>query len=139
MYCMCLVWKLKLGTRIVHILNLIYYQLMSLEWGVLAVLNSICTNGNNLKFVTVPWSDVQDSVRTGMVEYVREMMSSSGVSLPTRSIIGKRIKRYYRSQRHQAQIKADKEKRRRQRFLNKRNRLTMVGLYYIFNFHTQMA
>lgn len=106
---------------------------------VLTVLNSICANGNNLKFVTVPWSDVQDSVRTEMVEYVREMMSSSGVSLPTRSIIGKRIKRYYRSQRHQAQIKADKEKRRRQRFLNKRNRLTMVGLYYIFYFHTQMA
>ena len=87
---------------------------MLLEWGVLTVLNSICANGNNLKFVTVPWSDVQDSVRTEMVEYVREMMSSSGVSLPTRSIIGKRIKRYYRSQRHQAQIKADKEKRRRQ-------------------------
>ena len=112
---------------------------MLLEWGVLTVLYSICANGNNLKFVTVPWSDVQDSVRTEMVEYVREMMSSSGVSLPTRSIIGKRIKRYYRSQRHQAQIKADKEKRRRQRFLNKRNRLTMVGLYYIFYFHTQMA
>ena len=112
---------------------------MLLEWGVLTVLNSICANGNNLKFVTVPWADVQDSVRTEMVEYVREMMSSSGVSLPTRSIIGKRIKRYYRSQRHQAQIKADKEKRRRQRFLNKRNRLTMVGLYYIFYFHTQMA
>lgn len=105
----------------------------------MTVLNSICANGNNLKFVTVLWSDVQDSVRTEMVEYVREMMSSSGVSLPTRSIIGKRIKRYYRSQRHQAQIKADKEKRRRQRFLNKRNRLTMVGLYYIFYFHTQMA
>ena len=116
MYFMCLVWKLKLGTRIVHILNLIYYQLMLLEWDVLTVLNSICANGNNLKFVTVPWSDVQDSVRTEMVEYVREMMSSSGVSLPTRSIIGKRIKRYYKSQRHQAQIKAEKEKRRRQRF-----------------------
>ena len=112
---------------------------MLLEWGVLTVLNSICANSNNLKFITVPWSDVHDSVRTEMVEYVREMMSSSGVSLPTRSIIGKRIKRYYRSQRHQAQIKADKEKRRRQRFLNKRNRLTMVGLYYIFYFHTQMA
>ena len=33
---------------------------MLLEWGVLTVLNSICANGNNLKFVTVPWSDVQD-------------------------------------------------------------------------------
>ena len=31
--------------------------------------------------------------------------------------------------RHQAHSKADKEKRR-QRFLNKRNCLTMVGLYY---------
>ena len=29
-----------------------------------------------------------------------------------------------------AHSKADKKKRRRQRFLNKRNCLTMVGLYY---------
>lgn len=84
---------------------------MLLEWGVLTVLNSICANGNNLKFVTVPWSDVQDSVRTEMVEYVREMMSSSGVSLPTRSIIGKRIKRYYRSQR-QAKLKLRQTRRK---------------------------
>ena len=82
----------------------------------------------------VPWSDVQDSVRTDVVEYVREMMLSFGVSLPKRGIIGKRIKRYYRHQRHQAQIKADKEKRRKQQFLNKRNCITIVGLYYIFYF-----
>ena len=65
-----------------------------------------------------------------MVKYVREMMLSGGVLLPTRGVIGKRIKRSYWSQRHEAHSKADKEKRRRQRFLNERNCLTMVGLYY---------
>ena len=65
-----------------------------------------------------------------MVNYVREMMLSGGVLLPTRGVIGKRIKRSYWSQRHQAHRKADKKKRRSQRFLNKRNCLTMVGLYY---------
>ena len=70
------------------------------------------------------------TVRTEMVKYVREMMLSGGVLLPTRGVIGKRIKRCYWSQRHQAHSKADKEKRRRQRFLNKRNCLAMVGLYY---------
>ena len=69
------------------------------------------------------------TVRTEMVKYVRVMMLSGGVLLPTRGVIGKRIKRSYWSQRHQAHSKADKKKRR-QRFLNKRNCLTMVGLYY---------
>ena len=93
------------------------------------LFNSICANCNNLKFVT---SHVRmfKTVRTEMVKYMREMMLSGGVLLPTRGVIGKRIKRPYWSQRHQAHSKADKEKRRRQRFLNKRNCLTMVGLYY---------
>ena len=64
-----------------------------------------------------------------MVNYVKEMMLSGGVLLRSRGVIGKRIKRSYWSQRHQAHSK-EKEKRRRQRFLNKRNCLTMVGLYY---------
>ena len=59
-----------------------------------------------------------------MVKYVREMMLSGGVLLPTRGVIGKRVKDI------KLTVRADKEKRRRQRFLNKRNCLTMVGLYY---------
>ena len=120
-------WKLKLGTCIFRSLETINSWCDSC--GVYCLFNSICANCNNLKFVT---SHVRmfKTVRTEMVKYVREMMLSGGVLLPTRGVIGKRIKRCYGSQRHQAHSKADKEKRRRQRFLNKRNCLTMVGLYY---------
>lgn len=64
-----------------------------------------------------------------MTEYVHEILSfdedGNAIVPPSRSIILRRIKRYYRSQRHQQVTKANQEKRRRKRFINRRNRLTM--------------
>lgn len=70
-----------------------------------------------------------------MVKYVREVLSfgenqGERAHPPSGAVILKRIKRYYRSQRYQAQLKRDQERRRRQRLLNRRNRLTMVQCIY---------
>ena len=56
-----------------------------------------------------------------------------------RAVILKRIKRYYRSQRQQAVVKNDKDRRRRQRFLNRKNVLTMVDAYVGENYKIQTS
>ncbi|XP_068728061.1 uncharacterized protein [Montipora capricornis] len=77
----------------------------------------------------VPWSEIDPSLCNEIYQYIHEMMAfdedGNAVVPPSRGVIIKRVKRYYRSQRHQQITKADQEKRRRQRFINRRNRLTM--------------
>ena len=83
----------------------------------------------------MPWADVGHDLQDEMVEFVRTvLMSYEGEDgkrqeAPARAVILKRIKRYYKSQRQQAVVKNDKERRRRQRILNRKNRLTMVNAY----------
>jgi len=78
----------------------------------------------------VPWGEVDKSLVQEIVEFIKQEMSYDDSGKPKKppcsSVIMKRIKRYYRSQRHQCMIKSDQQKRRRQRLLNRRNRLTMV-------------
>lgn len=73
----------------------------------------------------VPWSEIDPSLRNEIYQYIHEMMAfdedGNAVVPPSRGVIIKRVKRYYRSQRHQQITKADQEKRRRQRFINRRN------------------
>ncbi|XP_015760463.1 PREDICTED: uncharacterized protein LOC107339673 isoform X4 [Acropora digitifera] len=80
-----------------------------------------------------PWSEVDESIRNEMTEYVHEILSfdedGNAIVPPSRSIILRRIKRYYRSQRHQQVTNANQEKRWRKRFINRRNRLTMLSSY----------
>jgi len=78
----------------------------------------------------VPWGEVDKSLVKEIVEFIKQEMSYDNSGKPKKppcsSVIMKRVKRYYRSQRHQCMIKSDQQKRRRQRLLNRRNRLTMV-------------
>lgn len=83
----------------------------------------------------VPWGEMNKTLIDDMVKYVREVLSfgenqGERAHPPSGAVILKRIKRYYRSQRYQAQLKRDQERRRRQRLLNRRNRLTMVQCIY---------
>ena len=82
----------------------------------------------------MPWSEIDESLHNEMVQYVHEMLAfdedGNAVVPPSRRVILRRIKRYYRSQRQQQVTKADQEKRRRKRFINRRNRLTMVTMPY---------
>ena len=79
----------------------------------------------------VPWGEVDKSLVKEIVEFIKQEMSYDDNGKPKKtpcsSVITKRVKRYYRSQRHQSMIKSDQLKRRRQRLLNRRNRLTMVS------------
>ena len=81
-------------------------------------------------FLSVPWGEVQKSLVNEVVEFIKEELSYDENGKPKKppcsSVITKRVKRYYRSQRHQSIIKSDQAKRRRQRLMNRRNRLTMV-------------
>lgn len=82
----------------------------------------------------MPWGEVDKNTIQEMVHYVRGVMNfwegGKEIHPPGGTVILKRIKRYFQS--HQAQVKASQE-RRRQRMLNRRNRLTMVS---ILKFHT---
>lgn len=87
----------------------------------------------------VPWGELDQTIVQDMVNYVRSVMSfgegGEEIHPPGGAVILKRIKRYYRSQRHQAQVKSSQERRRRQRLLNRRNRLTMVRYQYLNSIH----
>ena len=82
----------------------------------------------------MPWSEIDESLCNEMAQYVHEVLAfdedGNAVVPPPRRVILRRIKRYYRSQRQQQVTKADQEKRRRKRFINRRNRLTMVTMPY---------
>ena len=82
----------------------------------------------------MPWSEIDELLRNEMAQHVHEMLAfdedGNAVVPPSRRVILRRIKRYYRSQRQQQVTKADQEKRRRKRFINRRNRLTMVTMPY---------
>ena len=82
-------------------------------------------------FLLVPWGEVDKNLVKEIVEFIKEEMSYDDNGKPKKppcsSVITKRVKRYYRSQRHQCMLKSDQIKRRRQRLLNRRNRLTMVS------------
>ena len=82
----------------------------------------------------MPWSEIDESLRNEMAQYVHEVLAfdedGNAVVPPSRRVILRRIKRYYHSQRQQQVTKADQEKRRRKRFINRRNRLTMVTMPY---------
>ena len=84
--------------------------------------------------IIVPWSEIDDSLRNEMAQYIHEMLAfdkdGNAVVPPSRVVILRRIRRYYRSQGQQQVTKADQEKRRRKRFINRRNRLTMVTMPY---------
>ena len=82
----------------------------------------------------MPWSEIDDSLCNEMAQYIHEMLAfdkdGNAVVPPSRGVILRRIKRYYHNQRQQQVTKADQEKRRRKRFINRRNRLTMVTMLY---------
>ena len=86
-------------------------------------------------FLLVPWGEVEKNLVKEILEFIKQEMSFDNNGTPKKppcsSVILKRVKRYYRSQRHQLMIKNDQLKRRRQRLLNRRNRLTMVPFLYI--------
>ena len=86
-------------------------------------------------FFSVPWGEVEKSLVKEIVNFIKQEMSFDNDGKPKKapcsSVILKRVKRYYRSQRHQCMIKSDQLKRRRQRLLNRRNRLTMVPFFYL--------
>ena len=88
-----------------------------------------------LFFFLVPWGEVDKRLVKEIVDFIRQEMSFDNngqpKKVPCSSLILKRVKRYYRSQRHQCMIKSDQLKRRRQRLLNRRNRLTMVPFVYL--------
>ena len=81
-------------------------------------------------FLLVPWGEVDKGLVKEIVDFMKQEMSYDGNGKqkknPCSSLITKRVKQYYRSQRHQHMIKSDQLKRKRQRLLNRRNRLTMV-------------
>ena len=78
-------------------------------------------------YILVKWCELSPDLILEVTDYIKELCSHTG-QVPTKTVIKTRFKRFYRSQRNRLTTADDQDKRRRRRFQNRRNRLTMVGL-----------
>ena len=79
-------------------------------------------------WLLVPWSEVPDHLVEEMVKYLKAMFrgNQDPAKEPSTHLIKQRIKGYYRAQRQQKITASSPTRRRRRRFQNRKNRLTMV-------------